>query len=223
MSIYTKKYDEWFDTPFGAYADRLEKSLILRYLGDVRGKRILDLGCGTGNYAIELARRGAIVTGIDASMDMLETAGEKAKSKGLLITFLAGKAEDMPFKADSFDVLVSVTACEFFGNMQMAAGEMKRVLRPDGTIVIGTINKLSLYGVEKKVSPVFKIESSYKNARFISIYGLKRHFRVIRWKTTIFALPWIPDSTLAVFEKADWLLSTLLKPFGAFLAIEARK
>jgi ubiquinone/menaquinone biosynthesis C-methylase UbiE len=222
MSINTKKYDEWFCTPFGAYADRLEKSLIFRYLGDVRGKRILDLGCGTGNYAIELARRGAIVTGIDASMDMLDTAMEKAKAAGLQIAFLEGRAEEMPLKAGSFDALVSVTACEFFGDMRMAAGEMKRVIKPDGKIVIGTINKLSLYGVEKKISSIYKKESSYRNARFNSIFEMRRFFDVIKWKTTIFALPWMPKRVLAVFEKSDLPLSLFLKPCGAFLAIEAR-
>lgn len=174
MSKYAKKYDEWFGTPFGAYADRLEKSLIFRYLGDVRGKRILDLGCGTGNYAIELARRGAIVTGIDASTDMLGTAKEKARAAGLQIDFLAGKAEDMPLKTGSFDALVSVTACEFFGNMRMAASEMKRF------------------------------------------------FNVIRWKTTVFALPWMPGRMIAIFQKTDHILSIPLKFCGAFLAIEAR-
>jgi ubiquinone/menaquinone biosynthesis C-methylase UbiE len=222
MSIYTNKYDEWFSTPFGAYADRLERSLIFQYLGDVRGKRILDLGCGTGNYALELAKRGAIVTGIDASMDMLVTAREKAKAAGLRIAFLQGKAEDMPFKAGSFDALVSVAACEFFGNMQMAVGEIRRVVKPGGKIVIGTINKFSLYGIEKKISSIYKEDSSYRNARFYSIFEMGRFFNVVKWRATVFALPWMPGGVLAIFEKADRPLSVLLKPCGAFLAIEAR-
>jgi ubiquinone/menaquinone biosynthesis C-methylase UbiE len=218
-----KKYDEWFGTPFGAYADRMEKSSIFLYLGDIGGKKVLDLGCGTGNYAIELARRGAIVTGVDASMDVLETAGEKAKAERLQIGFLAGQAEALPLKTGSFDLLVSVTACEFFGNMRAAADEMRRVVKPGGKIVIGTINKLSLYGIEKRIGASHKKESSYKNARFYSIFEMKRFFDVIRWKTTLFALPWMPARAFAVFEKCDRFLSTLMKPFGAFLAIEADK
>ena len=55
----------------------LEEPVTLELIGDVRGQRVLDLGCGTGRYCVLLARRGASVVGIDPSSAMLEQAKRK--------------------------------------------------------------------------------------------------------------------------------------------------
>jgi len=221
MHSHAKKYDAWFKTPFGTYANRLEKRLVFRYLGPVMGKKILDLGCGTGNYSLELARRGATVTAIDPSREMLALAREKARIEKLEITLVKGEAEKMPFEKKSFDAIVSVTACEFFKDIEMAVDEMTRVLKPTGKIVIGVINKWSLYGLQKKLESKFK-ESVYRKAKFYSILELKKLFRVVRWDSTLFALPWMPEWMLTIFKKIDKPLAALLEPFGAFMVIEAK-
>ena len=59
-------------------------------LGDVRGKRILDAGCGSGIYAIYLSRQGASVTGLDFSSSMLALAERNARAENCAVRFLAG-------------------------------------------------------------------------------------------------------------------------------------
>src|SRR5581483_5075426 len=61
----------------------LEESVVEKALGDVRGKKILDLGCGTGRQTLKLAERGAIITGVDQSEGMLAKAREKKTSNSV--------------------------------------------------------------------------------------------------------------------------------------------
>jgi 2-polyprenyl-3-methyl-5-hydroxy-6-metoxy-1,4-benzoquinol methylase len=63
------------------------RQLILESVGDVSGCRVLDIGCGDGEFALELSRRGAIVTGIDASAAMIDAAKDRAKQHNADVTF----------------------------------------------------------------------------------------------------------------------------------------
>jgi ubiquinone/menaquinone biosynthesis C-methylase UbiE len=85
---------------------------VMQECGDVRGIEILDLGCGSGRYSIELARRGAVVTGIDAAGEMLAIARRLARDGGLLqrCSFIEGDFLSLPL-----DRIYSVTlAIGFF-------------------------------------------------------------------------------------------------------------
>src|SRR5437667_12575971 len=72
-------------------------------LGDVRGLRVLDLGCGHGMAAIVLARRGALVTACDLSLGYLQEARARARANGALIRWAAIDAERLPFADGVFD------------------------------------------------------------------------------------------------------------------------
>ena len=72
-------YDDWYGTPLGALVDALERSAIFALTGEVEGQNALDASCGTGHYALALARRGARVTAVDASAPMLALAQVKAR------------------------------------------------------------------------------------------------------------------------------------------------
>ena len=64
------EYEKWYKTAFGSYAHDLEKEKILRLVGNAKGKKVLDVGCGTGIYSVLLAERAAKVTGIDPSKEI---------------------------------------------------------------------------------------------------------------------------------------------------------
>lgn len=90
---------------FAAWLDRvLRRDMMVRFrevmqeCGDVRGIEILDLGCGSGRYSIELARRGAAVTGIDAAGEMLAVARRLARDEGLIqsCSFIEGDFLSLP-------------------------------------------------------------------------------------------------------------------------------
>lgn len=206
MKLNAEQYDAWYSTPFGRYADKLEKELIFKFLGAVKGKRILDVGCGTGSYTIELAKRRAVAVGLDSSIEMLKLARKKAEN----IQFVLGSMLYLPFKNKSFDALVSVTALEFcLENPEKAVREMKRV---GSTIVVGVLNKWSLYFLEKKIKSIF-VDSVYARARFYSVFELKNLFGNIEWNSTLFFPP------LILGQKCERLLSEIFKSFGAFIVI----
>ena len=80
----------------------------LRLLGDVKGKRVLDLGCGTGEAAITFAKHGAVVIAVDGSVDGLARARARAEEEEVRVEWHHGDLADLAFlRADSVDVAYS--------------------------------------------------------------------------------------------------------------------
>jgi len=110
------------------------------------GATALDVACGTGNSAIPLARRGAVVTGVDIATNLLEQARERAAAEGLTITFDEGDAEQLPYADASFDVVVSMFGAMFAPRPELVAAEMARVLKPGGLLAMANWNPKSFTG-----------------------------------------------------------------------------
>ncbi len=98
------------------------------------GKRVIDLGCGTGNAALLAAERGAVVTGVDPAERLVEVARERAAERGLQVEFLAGNAAAIPVDDGTADVLLSIFAVIFAPDADAAIAELTRVTAPDGLI-----------------------------------------------------------------------------------------
>ena len=96
------------------------------------GARALDVATGTGDLAIELASRGATVTGVDFSEAMLEIARQKAPG----LTFAAGNALKLGFESDSFDAATVGFGARNFDDLARGLSEMARVVRPGGRVVV---------------------------------------------------------------------------------------
>src|SRR5207249_8210211 len=103
-------------------------------LGDVRGLRVLDLGCVHGMAAVVLARRGARVTALDLSLGYLEEARRRARANGVAVAFVKADGERLPF-ADSVFARVWGNAVLHHLDLGRAAAELRRVLRPGGIAV----------------------------------------------------------------------------------------
>ncbi|GFN22064.1 MAG: class I SAM-dependent methyltransferase [Thermoanaerobacteraceae bacterium] len=173
--IFDKKaqdYDEWYRTPKGRLVDRIEKEAIYEYLHPRAGMEILDIGCGTGNFSLELARRGARVTGIDVSEPMLQRAREKAAREGVSIRFLRSDARRLPFPDESFDAVVSVTALEFVPDLRAALQEAYRVLRAGGRLVVGVIGGRSAWSRYYEAKAAREPDSLFRWARFPTLEEL---------------------------------------------------
>ncbi|MBI4323489.1 MAG: class I SAM-dependent methyltransferase [Candidatus Omnitrophica bacterium] len=82
--------------------------------GDVRGKRVLDIGCGSGRYSVELARRGAEVVGVDFSQPMLDLAARAAEAAGVAgrCRFLHGEILQLAF-AQRFDISLAIGVFDY--------------------------------------------------------------------------------------------------------------
>jgi len=83
-----KNYDGWYTTKMGNFVDEIETKLALNMFSPRRGMKVLDVGCGTGNFSTKLARFGCRVTGIDVSENMLKIARHKAKEEKVDISQL---------------------------------------------------------------------------------------------------------------------------------------
>jgi SAM-dependent methyltransferase len=105
----------------------------LGLLGDVCGRRILEIGCGGGQNAIALARQGATCVGLDPSAAQLAHARQLARQHGVDVQFVEGVAEDLSaFPDGSFDIALSSYAFGYVADLRQAYGEAWRVLRdPD--------------------------------------------------------------------------------------------
>ena len=114
---------QWYEELFINYANSYDKEAFTK--GTVqevdfleseirfdRTKQILDVGCGTGRHAIELAKRDYQVTGIDLSEDQLKKAREKASNEGVDVTFLQRDARDFSFDSP-FDVVIMICGGAF--------------------------------------------------------------------------------------------------------------
>lgn len=140
------RYDRWYATSRGRMVDAGQKDLVFDLAGVLPGQRILDLGCGTGNYSLEMARRGSLVTGADISDGMLSEAKRKAEALGLSIDWVLADCTDLPFASGTFDAVVTVTALEFVNDPRGALLEGMRVLKPGGRIVAGVLTRNSAWG-----------------------------------------------------------------------------
>ena len=149
MNVFAEEansYDGWYNTKMGSFVDKVETDCIFGLFKVQKGMRILDVGCGTGNFSIKLAKMGCEVVAIDISKEMLKIAEKKAKEESLGIEFYHMDVHNMGFEDNCFDGVVSVTAFEFLSDPKNAMEEMFRVLRPNGQLVIGTINRDSEWG-----------------------------------------------------------------------------
>ena len=102
---------------------------------DVRaGERVLDVAAGNGNASLAAARRFARVTSTDYVPHLLEKGAARAKAEGLEISFQVADAENLPFAAGAFDVVLSTFGAMFAPEHQRAAQELLRVTRRGGRI-----------------------------------------------------------------------------------------
>jgi len=108
----------------------------LRLVGAVTGKRVLDLGCGTGHAAIAFAKQGAVVIAVDGSRAKLERARERAEAEEVKVEFREGDLADLAFlRADSIDAAFSADALAEVEDIARVFRQVQRVLRPHASFV----------------------------------------------------------------------------------------
>ncbi len=134
--------DEWFAlAQKGESRNCFIMPNMLRLMGDVRGKRILDLGCGEGGYARELTRRGAQLTAVDCSRRAIEYAAALAEKEQLAIEHLVRNSSDLfDIASAQFDIVLCsmmLMDCEDFdGTLR----EAYRVLKPGGRLFASVLH-----------------------------------------------------------------------------------
>jgi SAM-dependent methyltransferase len=118
-----------FSGPIGRFIAESQERVIAGFLAPIEGLTVLDVGTGTGRAAIALARRGAIVTGVDASTQMLDVARTRAAEGNVNVTFAAGDAHGLAFEDGSFDAVVCLRVLMHTPDWRQSLGELCRVAR----------------------------------------------------------------------------------------------
>lgn len=116
-----------FGGPIGRLIADTQERAIATFLDPVAGLRVLDVGTGTGRAAIALAKRGAIVTGVDASAEMLAVAERRAQDAAVAVTFTRGDAHGLAFPDRSFDAVVCLRVLMHTPDWRASLRELCRV------------------------------------------------------------------------------------------------
>ena len=221
-------YDQWYATSLGELVDKVEQEALFTLLPEVKGLRLLEVGCGTGKISLPLASKGARLVGLDASGPMLARAQEKAQQKGLSGTWIKGLACPLPFGPEVFDGVLCILALDFMSDRETAFKEMVRVLRPGGFLAIAMLNRYSLWTLKRVVKAWFR-PSLWRQVSFITPFKLGRllagrpELTDIRSRQAVYFPPWKNRRLVRYYPYLEklgnrWHLST-----GAFLVITARK
>jgi 2-polyprenyl-3-methyl-5-hydroxy-6-metoxy-1,4-benzoquinol methylase len=114
----------------------------VRKCGDVRGLRLMDIGCGSGYFAREMARAGANVTGTDVAPQMIEQARRQELESPLGIDFRVVDAADLAesFRARSFDIVTSCCALQDMPDIPRVLRAVREILTPGGRFVPSVVH-----------------------------------------------------------------------------------
>ena len=118
------------------YAHRQIYESIVRYIPP--GRTVLDAGCGEGVLSLLMAKKGAVVTGIDLSEPNIEAARRWAREWGVSVRFEVGDAGSLPFDDNSFDIVVSSHVLEHLPDLFQGLRELYRVTRDRAIIAMPT-------------------------------------------------------------------------------------
>lgn len=157
----------------------------LQLLGEVRGLRVLEVGCGGGQNSVVLAKQGAVVTGLDLSDAQIAFARGLAEREGVQVTFRQSSAEDVSIlPSASFDLAMSAYALQFVEHMDRVFAEVARVLVPGGRWVFSLDHPFwyCLHGEN------LTIESSYFDTAYSYEWeqaGMDSHPRMTEFHRTI--------------------------------------
>ena len=166
-----KVYDSFYEGKYKE-ADVQEKNLLKFLLDQIDGiSEILEVGCGTGHFTRWLDSLGYKIVGVDISPVMLGVAKE-LWDKG---KFINARAELLPFKDKSFDVVLYVTCLEYMPDLVKVFKEAERVARRG--IVMGLMNRWSLPTIRRIIQVKLGKNPYYYNARFYSLPMIKKELK----------------------------------------------
>jgi SAM-dependent methyltransferase len=165
-------YQQWRDTTLGSITERRELDLVLDMAGELDGRRVLDVGCGDGTYALAAAERGALVAGRHRTRDDQGSRSESGRSRSPH-DLRVGYAAALPFDDGAFDVAIAVTLLCLGSDPGAAVAECARVTAPGGRVVVGELGRWNLWAVSRRLrgwlgSPIWRA------ARFWTARQLER-------------------------------------------------
>lgn len=210
------RYDRWFETPWGSYADRAQRRLLRVLARPLPGERALDVGCGTGRYVGWLCGHGLDATGVDLSRAMIARASERVRAGRVLV----GDAEALPFEDGSFDLVTGITALEFTAHPRRVLGEMVRVCR--GRVFLGVLSRVSMYGLQLRAKgerSSFAGMHAYSVGELLGLVKEMAGVRELTWRTTLLGPEGHSPEGVELANALDRLPGVDRLPLGAFIGV----
>jgi ubiquinone/menaquinone biosynthesis C-methylase UbiE len=189
---------------FANYNFLIRKQHVLDLFTKEHG-RYLDAGCGTGDFLPDLVERGGAVYALDFADEMIEQSRRKVQEAGCAdrVQLAVGDVYNLPYEPNYFDAIIGVGLIEYLSDADRAFGEMYRVMKPGGTLIVTVPNIVSPFMAYETAVP--KVKDAVKNA--LAALGLRtpehayfqRHY-----------LPWQLDRQLRRigFRKVDFSFCT---------------
>ncbi|MBM3118767.1 MAG: methyltransferase domain-containing protein [Chloroflexi bacterium] len=118
--------------------------VVLEKAAPIQGEMIVDIGCGRGIDGVELAKRGAVVIGLEPSSVMIAHAKNHISENGAGMSVVRGVGEHLPFQAQSLDKVVCKGALDHFPEPAMVISQIGMALKPEGKAIVAIANFESL-------------------------------------------------------------------------------
>jgi ubiquinone/menaquinone biosynthesis C-methylase UbiE len=126
-------YDKHLEKSSDTYHDKVVHPNLLKMIGDVKGKQLVDVGCGQGIFSRLLADKGATVVGVDLGKELIDLAEKRNKSYTFKIHYFHSASDDLYMvKDESKDIVVCVLALQNIEKLQETFAEVSRVLKKGG-------------------------------------------------------------------------------------------
>ncbi|MBN1566563.1 MAG: class I SAM-dependent methyltransferase [Acidobacteria bacterium] len=163
FDVIAEDYDRWYETYEGQAAFGAELECLRSLCSDFQG-RWLEVGVGSGRFASALG----VTSGMDPSLPMLKIAARRG------VRVCAGLAEDLPYPENSFDGVLMALAICFIADPRRAVKECRRILRPQGNLLLGMIPANSpwgtAYGKKKEEGhPVYSLAKFYNIPEIVAL------------------------------------------------------
>ncbi len=195
---------------FEFYPLENKKDNILQWLKTLPRRKILDQGCGIGQWTITLSKLGFKPTGLDYSEKLIQAAKKNAKKHKANCKFIQADIRNLPFKPQSFNAVLSAGILEHVPETEQCIKEISRILKPKGHLIIHIPHKISMFTINKLLQKALGIwkagyEKSFTKPQVRKL--LKQHnFKILKQYTN----PIEPTSKITkILHTLDWPLYKL--------------
>lgn len=217
------RYDAWYRTPWGAWADEREQQMLTALARPRAGERALDVGAGTGRLLNRLLAMGLDAWGVEPAPDMRGAAQWRVRGAGHDPARIIGaRGEALPFADRSFDLVTAVTVLEFVDRPRDVLREMARTSR--GRVFVGALNGASAYGEQIARG---EMGNTLARARLFGVDELlalvREHVRPcsLTWRTALLGPRTDDPRELAAQRRLEAEPGADRRPSGAYIAVLA--
>jgi ubiquinone/menaquinone biosynthesis C-methylase UbiE len=186
INLETLKVEDYFESVTAP-----ENRFILKHLGDIQGKTLLDLGCGAGENSVYFAKQGAHCFAVDYAPKMVELALKLAEKNGVKIEGATANAMALDFPDNSFDLVYASNLLHHIREPKVTIQEMYRVLKPGGKACFwDPLKHNPLINIYRKIAT--KVRTEDEQPLDIKIINdVKRTFSETEYDTFWLATLWI--------------------------------